>query len=312
MDRMRRLAATMLLKEKLATVYGNAFEDFFHELMSSADDTYVPVRTAGRLGDMSADGLSLHRGRLYACYGPQVLSERDAPRKVLGDIEGAVRKRAGQFAEFVFVHNDLRGLHPLVSAVLADAAARFPEIRFANFGFTRFRDVLLALPEATIEDVLGTPLPAQPLVFAVDMEELAPLLERLRRERLHADPGAPVLPVSQMKMEHNSITGDARDVLNAGMKSYPIVEQYYQQDRRVPEEDEAAAGFRAEFARIRQRTENADELLWQLEQYILGNASPDYRSRRAAYAVLAYFFVKCYIFDDAPPAPGGEAAANMP
>ncbi len=61
-----------LLSAKLSELHGNAFEEFFHDVMSARFDGYLAVATHGNLGDLGADGLMLHERRLYACNGPEV------------------------------------------------------------------------------------------------------------------------------------------------------------------------------------------------------------------------------------------------
>ncbi|OKI53085.1 hypothetical protein AMK17_25710 [Streptomyces sp. CB00072] len=54
----QRMYAHIKFLGLMAELYENEFEDFFHRLMCSRYPDFVDVRTAGRLGDMSADGLS--------------------------------------------------------------------------------------------------------------------------------------------------------------------------------------------------------------------------------------------------------------
>ncbi len=72
----QRMYAHVKFLGLMAELYANEFEDFFHRLMCSRYSDFIDVRTAGRLGDMSADGLSLHSRMLYACYGPQTSASK--------------------------------------------------------------------------------------------------------------------------------------------------------------------------------------------------------------------------------------------
>ncbi|MEK8141660.1 hypothetical protein NKH18_00770 [Streptomyces sp. M10(2022)] len=78
----------------MAELYANEFEDFFHRLMCSRYPDFIDVRTAGPLGDMSADGLSLHSRKLYACYGPQTFDPSEVRRKLNKDLSGRLRSAA--------------------------------------------------------------------------------------------------------------------------------------------------------------------------------------------------------------------------
>jgi hypothetical protein len=135
---MERQAARLLLKAKITDLHGNAFETFFQNLMCLRNPDFADVRTAGRLGDISSDGLLLHSRKLYACYAPEVFNARRLEKKFADDLENAKAKRSGQFDVFVFVHNDIRGLHPALSVVLATAAIEHKPLPFEPFGYRHF------------------------------------------------------------------------------------------------------------------------------------------------------------------------------
>src|SRR5690606_63084 len=130
----QRAYARVKFLELMAELHENEFEDFFHRLMCSRYPDFLDVRTAGRHGDMSADGLGLRSRKLYACYAPQTVDPYEIRRKFDKDLSGALAKRSGEFDTFVFVHNDHRGVHPKVSSLLASAAANHPDLKFEQMG----------------------------------------------------------------------------------------------------------------------------------------------------------------------------------
>jgi hypothetical protein len=82
----QRAYARVKFLELMAELYENEFEDFFHRLMCSRYPDFLDVRTAGSLGDMSADGLTLHSRKLYACYAPQTVKPSKIRKKFNGDL----------------------------------------------------------------------------------------------------------------------------------------------------------------------------------------------------------------------------------
>ncbi|MCX4584632.1 hypothetical protein [Streptomyces sp. NBC_01481] len=82
---------------------------------------FLDVRTHGNLGDQGSDGLSLHARKLYACYAPRSFDAAKLRKKFHDDLNSALAQRMGQFGTFVFVHNDLRGVHPEVGTMLMEA-----------------------------------------------------------------------------------------------------------------------------------------------------------------------------------------------
>ncbi len=290
-----RAIATLLLRSRLSVLSEGAFEDFFHSLMAASEPTYIPIRTAGSLGDEGADGLLLLGEKLHACYGPQVFNASKVIEKFWSDLAKAKAKRSGQFKVFVFAHNDLRGVHPTVSGELVSAKRQNRELGFEVMGLRQHREVMLGLPREKIEDVLGCPLPTGERTFNVGIEDLTPLLDHLVGLRSESPTGK-VKPVSRHKMKFNGIDSDLRrDLVRALPSSYHI-EQYYEHRRIATERDEVAKAMTREYLRIKDEYDDPEEIMWHLENYVVGNVSRPPKIRRAATVILAHFFETCDIF----------------
>ncbi|WP_308457860.1 ABC-three component system protein [Streptomyces sp. SM12] len=307
----QRLFARLKFLDLLRDLHGSAFEDFFHRLMSSRYADFLDVRTHGNLGDEGADGLSLRGRKLYACYAPQKLVPAQVRRKLDSDLEKAVSKRRGQFDTFVFVHNDPHGMHPKVGSLLSEAASAHPNLAFEQMGVRKLWHVCMGLDLETVEDVLGCPIPIGQLVDGVGLEDLAPLLAHLRELRATADPLMALPDVQPDKLDFNHIQAEMREDLVRGMRHSHLVDVFYDGALRTAEHDEVAQGFRLYYDQIRRdRTSDPEDILMQLEMYILGNRRQPYRVHLAAWVVLAHFFERCDIFDSPPPGwrPGVESA----
>lgn len=301
MSYLERLAVRFLLTAKFDELHEDEFEDFFQDLMVARYDDFVDVRTAGRLGDMGSDGLSLYSGKLYACYGPQVYSEDKLTKKFWGDLEKAKAKRSGQFETFVFVHNDRRGAHPKLAALLATAAANNSGLKFNNFGFRKIRDEVMRLDRPQAEDLLGTPLPVNEYAYGVGIDELKPLLDHLGRQRSRPDGLQSIEVPSALKLDYNRFSEDTRHEIVRFLHLGALIDDYYTGRVDVTERDEVAYGFREEYQRLRQEDgDEPDLILWHLEHYILGNLSAPLPQHNAAKALIAYFFQSCDVFENAP------------
>jgi hypothetical protein len=297
---VERLAVRYLVKLKLAELHTNEFETFFHELMCLRFPSFIDVRTAGQLGDQGSDGLLLHSAKLYACYGPEVFEATKLVNKFEDDLSKAHSKRKDQFKTFVFVHNDQRGMHPTVSKCLVDARNAHPNINFEQFGYKHFRNEACKLGRQEVEDLLGTELPIKEMTYGIALEELEPLLEHLRDQRKQADVTANIPDVSSQKLDFNSFSEDTKYDLRRMMVRSPDIDSYYRGRIDITERDDVATGFHEEYLRLRQEFEDPEDILWQLEQYIVGNASIPPVQRRAVTAILAFFFQSCDIFENAP------------
>lgn len=303
MNYTQRLAVRFVLRAKLDEIYGNAFQDFFHDLMCLRYKDFLDVRTAGNLGDVGSDGISLVSGKLYSCYGPETVKTSKIVAKVRDDLEKALEKRRGEFHTFVFVHSDRRGMHPIVSQEIAALRNENPELEFEYFGFRHFRDEASRLSKEQVEDLLQQELPVQELVYRVELDEIETLLKHLKGTRPLDYTTQEIHPVSKQKLDFNSFGEDTKDeIRQAIIRSSALIDKYYADAYRVAERDEIAARFREEFEQLRESTpgENPDEIFYQMELFLLGNLTPKISERRAATVVLAYFFQSCDIFDDAP------------
>ncbi|SFC69204.1 hypothetical protein SAMN05421773_10597 [Streptomyces aidingensis] len=272
--------------------------------MELRHDDYVPIRTAGSIGDLGGDGLRTSTRALYACYAPETFDVSSVRSKFLGDVESAVVQRPEQFDTFVFVHNDQRGgVHPVVSGLLMDAGRTFPRVVFQQMGPQKLWHEAMYLDRVRMERLLGETIPVERVVYRIGLAEIEPLLRHLAEKRRRACASAVPVPLPTIhKVDFNELSEHAREVLQAGRPYAHLVEQYYRSLLDPQERDETAAGFRAYYARMRQEYgDDTDKILWQMQRYVLGQEAPRWDRDEAAKAVLAYFFDECDIFEVPPP-----------
>jgi hypothetical protein len=290
-----------MYRELMASLHGDAFEDFFQRLMSVRYGDFVQVRTHGNLGDLGADGLRLHNGRLYACYAPEVFNATKVGGKFTGDLASAMRQRGGEFKIFVFVYNDVRGLHPEVTRLLAQARLDHPSIGFEPMGPPHLLRKLFDLVRHEIEDLLRAPIQVENLVYGVGLEDLTPLLQHLMENRRRTDGRAAPREVSELKMDYNALSEDDQEMLRLGMRHTHLVEQYYQGVIDVTERDEVAADFNAYYRLMAEEYQDPDQIVTELQKYVAGNQRGRAGMEIALWVVLAYFFETCDIFQEPPP-----------
>ncbi|MFE1397237.1 ABC-three component system protein [Nocardiopsis dassonvillei] len=282
-----------MLRAKLSSVHGEEFESFFHRIMELGDPSFFPVRT--RQGDLGADGLVISGRKLYACYGQQVVDHTAVRRKFRSDLTSAVANRRGEFDTFVFVHNDLRGVLPEVTQEIARAQKEHLGMGFENFGCTRMFHVLKRLDEDDVEELLGA-FPAEEAVTGVGMAELAPLLEHLATHR-KSSPSPDSIPVPpSRKLEYNGFSAERQEELILRMRYVPVVREYYAGIQSPVERDEVAAAFRQEYLDLCEDYDDPDDIVDQLQWYILGNRAAGFKKEVSAQVVLMYFFGECEIF----------------
>lgn len=299
MDFYERLSMRGVLWAHLHELHGNSFEAFFHDLMVLCVPGFVDVRTAGRLGDQSSDGLELFNQKLYACYAPETVDAKTTVRKFQSDLEGAIAKRSDQFTTFVFVHNDVRGVHPGISAALAKARNDYPAVSFELMGMRHFRDLLGKQDCQDVEALLQKQLPLQYAV-AVGLQEMEELLADLASQRSPDAAPAPIEAVSVYKLNYSYLTEESQSELRYGMRHSAMISDYYERRIDITERDEVAARFHSEYLEAVSAGLEPEDVLLRLREFLAGNRVASAPAYRAQTAVLAYFFESCDIFENAP------------
>jgi len=289
-----------ILRRQLEDLSGKAFERFFQKLMCARYTDFIDVRTHGSLGDIGADGISLHDGRLYACYAP---GKPDAVRvwaKFHDDMKKAIAKRGDHFGTFVFVHNDLGGVHPEISIMLARARHDYQWLRFEHMGPQHLHRELCRLHRDEIQELLGCEIPVSDRVYRIGLEDLEPLLIHLINQRRQAISQASVRRVPPDKLDYNRLCSEDRAEVISAIRYAPLVDEYYQQRRDVMERDEVAQGFHLYYQQIKAVYDDPGDVLWKLQEYVAGNARGRRDQERAVMVILAYFFETCDIFEEPP------------
>lgn len=298
MDYMRRQASRFLLRCRLSETFNTSFQDLFADLMTANyGGDYQDIRTAGSMGDYSADGILGSARTLFACYAPEVFNHNKAVAKFKNDLDGAIKKRDSEFDTFAFVHNDLRGIHPAITVTMNNERVTSVK-QIHQYGFRKLSELLVCLEQAQVEDILKAPLSVQDMTFSLTLHDLEPILELVRTHRRALQNHEPVKPVPVEKLDFNEISGDFRDELVEGLRLQPVIDEYYRLNRDPLEKDEVANGFQSEYKRLSEEYSQPEDVMWRLTDYVLGNASLPPRDLRAASAIIAYFFWSCHIFDE--------------
>lgn len=299
--------ARMLLRERISRCQGNEFQALFAELMKLTDPGFIDVRTHGNYGDQGADGLSPAKQKIFACYGPGVVDGSAVIKKFREDLASSIRQRASEFSIFVFVHNDLRGIHPFVASALAEATRLHPSLCFEIMGGTQLSALMNEISLEEVENLLG-PLPIDSLV-RVGADDLAELIDDLESRSTPLPTQEAVRPVPQSKLNFNAFSEDTREELVRGFLGVSTVENYYRHRRDALGKQSAADGLASEYSAIRKSGSGPDQVWAELEMYVIGTRIASPSRRKGCRYILAHFFESCDIFEEPPKVPtrGGES-----
>lgn len=292
------LVATATFEALLHQTTDSAFEKLFHDLMArSANGGYIPVQ---RSGDQGADGLGIWGGKLYACYGSTTADPAVAIRKFREDLRSACDNRGGEFTEFVFVHNDTGGANADLTRAIANAAKQYPGVRITPWGQRELLDLFLDLEPHQQRRVLGRDLDIT-LLPRTGIKDVGDLLDSLTKqvEQIHPDDldALPLPPPD--KLDFNRIKGWELKALRDGWKQTGLVEAYYRDHRDEMAQSLATQALNTRYLKLRDDDLSPNEIIIELRTFIAGGA-PSVAKLVAAYTVLAFFFQRCHIFENAP------------
>jgi hypothetical protein len=113
MDELQRSIYVDKFRLAFHTQKGTAFQDWFVRLAGHAFGAdFEEVRPYGPYGDLKCDGRRISSGSVFQCYAPEAMKESDLIAKIHEDFHGARAHWGDDMQEWVFVHNDGRGLPP--------------------------------------------------------------------------------------------------------------------------------------------------------------------------------------------------------
>lgn len=292
---------------------GTPFEDYVSSVLRRHHDDFVNPAPAGQLGDGGNDGLADAGRVLYACYGqrPDRNAERETNAKFRSDFERG-RDQWDTFTEWRFVTNAPIG--PETTKSYAELQQQHAEGTDRPLRLRIWRpeelwdNVVSKLPI----DVLNEIFPGAPGVANLELADLLPLLDELGQPDNGTETAGTILPVPPNKMDFNNLPDASRAEFNSGRLMAPRIEKWYADGSDPGLSDAHGDRFKEIYASARAVTDEPAAVLERIYVAVAGeNFRMDGKRANAAYAVVAYYFDSCHIFE-MPPAEleGNDVAAN--
>jgi hypothetical protein len=283
---------------------GEAFEDYVTSVLKRLHSDFTNPAPMGRLGDGGCDGLAENGSILYAIYGSRATTKID--EKLSRKLESDFRRGLGQWPTFItwrFVTNTPFG--PTATRALTDlrVAHQAGTARPLTLDLWLAPDDLWRLVVAKLpRDQLDEILPGVPDAQDVELTDLVALIEALEDQDADRpiDGGEAIRPVPGTKMDFNRIPDKTRIEFNEGRQSARRIDRWFGEQADPGLRDSKARRFRAIYDRLRRQPGLEPEEIVERVYVALGGS--DFRlSRRranAVYAVTAYFFDSCDIFEE--------------
>ncbi len=276
---------------------GTEFQGWFVRLARAAfGSDFEAVRAYGALGDHKCDGYAISTRTVFQCYAPDRMNASRLIRKIRDDFHGARRHWKMQMHRWVLVHNDIRGLPVPAVERLNFLRDTYPNIKIETWGEPELINLKERLQLADLESIFGH-APTRTETDSLGIEDLQCVIESL--QRTEPDLGEePLSPPSAEKLERNSLSPDAAELLRWGRRKEALVERYFARDPRPDLGEQIAESFRRSYTGLRNSGLTSDEILLALQEHAGGSKMGIARREGAVLAVLSYFFERCDIFED--------------
>ena len=295
-DDLARAFYEMKFENAYLSLKGEAFQDFFATVMEKRHPAdFVRVRPWGNSGDRKNDGYVRSRRILFQCYAPNEMTASLSVKKIKADFAGALPYWKVHFDTWVFLHNSKQGLSPQVTKVLLDLRTKHAPLIVTSWGFEELRQEAMALAEAELSSLFGPGLTRSTMI-SLGLEELAPVLDHISRLTPVVVPD--LRPVPADKLETNMLSQDVRTLLTAGMSRADLVRKFFKLKPTL--RDKIAESFRSQYARLRE-SHLPDGIFAELQRFAGGNVVRDASAQAAIFAVLAFLFEECDIFERPEP-----------
>lgn len=160
---------------------GTEFQDWFARLAGhrfGAD--FDPVRPYGNQGDMKCDGFRISTGTVFQCYAPDSMQQSALIEKIDADFLGALTSWPNDMREWIFVHNDRRGLPPQAVQHLNSLRRQHASIGIEVWSEPKLLELTMGLNLSSLQALFGY-VPSMESFDRLVMADLVPVIEGLAR-----------------------------------------------------------------------------------------------------------------------------------
>jgi hypothetical protein len=305
MTREEQFYARKLFQLEVHKRNGQAFEDFFTRIMQLSNSNFLPVAPQGSIGDRKNDGFVKDDGKYYQVYAPQdpAIRESQAIKKLDRDFKGLYsfwNKKVTPIREFYFVLNDkYKGAYPTLYPEFTKIEKKHPAVKCNPFLAQHLEDVFMSLPVTLIEDILG-PIILPENIELFDSSIMNEVVKYLLATESPRGPEVfPENPAFEDKILFNGLSSQVAQYLRFGSFQEGELKNYFKVNSTFAKSDirDTFNGlYRQAVAEIPNNPEKSDLVFF----FILDKAHPqkNFMIRNTLYALMAYFFSYCDIFEE--------------
>lgn len=290
-------------RECYLTESGDGFERYVTRVLDLEYRDFINPSPMGQSGDGGCDGTACSGRLFFACYGQRAKVRQDdkTSAKLKHDFERALECWV-DFEEWQFVTNASFGIASTKSLHRfqrehEQGSARPLTIRVIETPEKFWNEHVSNLSPEKLDALF----PGAPHAQSVELEDLVELIETLENSPCPDDSASDLRPVSDKKMDYNRVAEVNRCEMNVGRLMSQRVEQWFGEQADPELRDEKAASFNRIYLRAKEQTDEPSEIFSRIYIALAGrDFTLSKRRANAAYAVTAYFFDTCDIFERVP------------
>jgi hypothetical protein len=230
--------------------------------------------------------------------------------KITSDFEGAIEEWSS-IEEWRFVTNARTG--PDVGALIVKLQSDHDEKSELPIRVRLWKDehvwneVVSKLSQTDLDNIY----PGVPGVAHVELADLLPLIEVLNDAPVPIDDVAVIREVPMSKMDFNRLSEARRMEMNSGRRLATRIDAWYESLADPDVSDKHGARFQSIYRESAATHTEPDEIMEALyESLARSGFRLDSNLANSVYAVTAYFFDSCHIFEIPPDEGTDNAAAN--
>ena len=293
----------ILLELRLRQLHGDAFQEFFSDVMGHIHGSdFVRVRAYGSLGDKGCDGYLQATGQLFQCYGAlngETNKVSTLTKKINNDFSKAKTKLGSIMKEWHMVLNLVDGVPvEAVEAVEALKAAN-PDIKIGLIGKEGFEERVFGLSGERIASLLGptaTPVESKNLDVAV----LRKLVDDLAVSAPPPLNSVDLNLVPTSKLTHNGLPTHWQMFIRSGWVNTPIVASYFVRHPDPLTGDHVGTLLTQKYNSLKAQNLTPGTIMTSLFELVTGKGPVSPQNQVAAQALLTHFFESCDIFEREP------------
>lgn len=283
---------------------GEAFETYVTNVLARLHSDYLNPAPMGTLGDGGCDGLANNGEILYACYGQRASTKLDqkTKEKLESDFARALFSWSS-FTTWRFVTNASVGPMPINSLLTLQNRHGPKSSRPLTLEIWKApEDFWWKAVNKLNRDQLDEVIPGVPHALNVELDDLVDLIESLEvADETPQEQLKTIASVPPSKMDYNGLPKTTRAEFNEGRLLSRRIDEWFNRHADPTLRDMKARSFRCIYEEAKKSSTDVREIVRRIYG-ALGGQDFDMSTKRAnaVYAVTAYFFDSCDIFEKPP------------